>query len=59
MIRATYLAGELLCSASNMVQLSAILCQINKGNYSNYKSVQMLIAVHSSTCMTNAESVCM
>ena len=38
--RATYLAGELLCSAVDMVRLSAILCQITKGNYSDYKSVE-------------------
>lgn len=35
--RATYLAGELLCSSNDMVQLSAILCQITKGDYSKLK----------------------
>ncbi len=35
--RATYLAGEILCSPNDMVRLSAILCQISKGNYSKNK----------------------
>lgn len=37
--RATYLAGELLCSPNDMVRLSAILCQITKGDYSKDKWV--------------------
>ena len=39
--RATYLAGELLCSPDDMVRLSAILCQIAKGDYSTLKWVHI------------------
>ena len=35
--RATYLAGELLCSQNDMVRLSAILCQITKGDYVTHR----------------------
>ncbi|CAI7995568.1 Talin-2 [Geodia barretti] len=35
--RATYLAGEMLCSVGDMVRLSAILTQINKGDYVSEK----------------------
>ncbi len=35
--RATYLAGELLCSVNDMVRLSAILCQITKGDHAKHK----------------------
>ena len=37
--RATYLAGEILCSVSDMVRLSAILTQITKGDYVSEKYV--------------------
>ena len=30
--RATYLAGELLCSVKDMIQFTAVLCQICKGD---------------------------
>ena len=30
--RATYLAGELLCSVKDMIQFTAVLCQIYKGD---------------------------
>jgi len=35
--RATYLAGEFLCSQNDMVRLSAILCQIIKGDYVTHR----------------------
>lgn len=35
--RATYLAGEMLCTVSDMVRLSAILTQITKGDYISEK----------------------
>jgi hypothetical protein len=35
--RATYLAGEMLCSVSDMVRLCAILTQITKGDYISEK----------------------
>lgn len=35
--RATYLAGEFLCSQNDMVRLSAILCQITKGDYVTHR----------------------
>ena len=31
-LRATYLAGELLCSIKDMIQFTAVLCQICKGD---------------------------
>lgn len=35
--RAFYLAGELLCSVNDMIRLSALLCQITKGQYTTQK----------------------
>ena len=35
--RATYLAGEMLCSVNDMIRLSAILTQIIKGDYISEK----------------------
>ena len=33
--RATYLAGELLCSVKDMIQFTAVLCQIYKEDIDN------------------------
>ena len=40
--RATYLAGELLCSVEDMIQFTAVLCQIYKGDMDD-KFVHFLI----------------
>ena len=40
--RATYLAGELLCSVKDMIQFTAVLCQICKGDMDD-KCVPRLI----------------
>lgn len=44
--RATYLAGEILCSVSDMVRLSAILTQITKGDYISEKYAHVHIYTH-------------
>ena len=58
--RATYLAGEMLCSVSDMVRLSAILTQITKGDYVAEKYVTPTLpsgALHVlSTCIMSSFS---
>lgn len=55
--RATYLAGEMLCSMSDMIRLSAILTQITKGDYVSEKYEYTWLYLHTLYCITPTLSV--